>query len=216
MSLNFQFAEEKTRHRLLCVVLPLPATSRSLVLGGSFLDVTETCTRNLHRMKRVFSSLACISLNLLGGQQDFVSGYLNGKETLAVPDTGSDIMAISRGYAKKLGLKVYRKPHHRSKIQFIDGSKAMTDGVVRDVPWQFRPGEAPITCDFHVIRRLPMRAILSNALIDEFRVFSKYGDRIGRPASARHEHSGVFGISLVERCLDEILSLSESFNNDSK
>ncbi|KAK6957120.1 hypothetical protein Daesc_002405 [Daldinia eschscholtzii] len=214
VNLQYQFAGEKTIYQLPCVVLPLPTASYDVILGGGFLKVTETCTSHIYRMKRVFSSLGRISLNLIGGQQEFVSGYLNGRECLAVPDTGSDIMVVSRGYAKKLGLKIYKKSHYRSKVQFIDGSKVMTDGIARDVRWQFRAGEAPIRCDFHVIRRLPVRAILSNALIDEFNVFSKYHDRIGQPKSTYDEHCGIFGIALIERCRKEIRSLSESFTED--
>ncbi|OTA93463.1 hypothetical protein M434DRAFT_11628 [Hypoxylon sp. CO27-5] len=212
--LQYQFAGEKTVHQLPCAILPLPATSHDLILGGSFLKITETYTRYIHRLKRVFPSLGRISLNLIGDQQEFLSGYLNDKQCMAVPDTGSDIMVMSRRYAKKLGLKIYHKRHYRSKVQFIDGSEVMTDGMVKDVRWQFRPDEAPIRCDFHVIRRLPVRVILSNALIDEFNVFSRYHDRIGPPESTCNEHCGIFGISLVESCREEIRSLSEIFIED--
>ncbi|KAI1799905.1 hypothetical protein F4811DRAFT_567650 [Daldinia bambusicola] len=214
VSLRYQFAGEETVYKLICVVLHLPSTSDDLILGGSFLKSTETFTNYRHRIKRVFPSLRKISLNLIGGQQEFLSGYLNGEECLAVPDTGSDIMAMSRDHAERLGLKIYNESHYRSKVQLIDGSEAITDGIVKDVRWQFRPGENPIRCDFHVIRKLPVKAILSSALIDEFNVFSKYQDRIGRPKSACGEENGIYGIALIERYRGEIRSLSESFRED--
>ncbi|KAH9908517.1 E1-E2 ATPase-domain-containing protein [Xylariomycetidae sp. FL2044] len=210
---QFKFAGEDGIREILCTIMPV--ANYDLVLGGSFLKVTNTFTKHRDRLTRIFSCPLRILLNLIGSQQDVVAGFLNGQQCLAVPDSGSDIMALSRGYAKRLGLKVYRGAQYRSKIQFIDGSKTVTDGIVKGVKWQFRPGEAPIKCDFHVIRRLPVRVILSNALIDEYDVFSKYSDRIGQhdPKGAHHR-SGVYGISLVERCREELRNLSDSFVDD--
>ncbi|KAI1633640.1 hypothetical protein F4809DRAFT_622281 [Biscogniauxia mediterranea] len=71
----------------------------------------------------MFSKSRNISPNLVGGQQELVSGYVNGQKCLAIPDTGSDIMVLSRRYARRQGLKIYNNRNHRSKVQFVDGSQ---------------------------------------------------------------------------------------------
>lgn len=215
---RFQFAGEDEAHDILCAILP--NATRDLVLGNPFLKKTETLTRHAHRLIKVFSSSAgALCLNLAGGEHDFLRGWLHGRECLAVPDTGSDITAISRAFAAALGLKVHRKPRHRVWVRFLDGSEARTDGLVR-ASWQFRHGEEPLQCEFHVLGGLPVSAILGNGMIDEFGVFSRYRDRIGsaeegwRISGSKIFAGGIFGISLVERYKAEIRSLSESFIDD--
>ncbi|KAJ5020097.1 hypothetical protein K4K57_003508 [Colletotrichum sp. SAR 10_99] len=169
-----------------------------------------------HRIKRIIRCLANPSLNLIGAEQDFLGGYINGTECLAVPDTGSDVMAISLKHARKLGLKVHRRERHRTLVEFLDGSRVLTNGVAQ-ADWQFAYGEPTIRCDFHVIKGLPVDAILSNTLLDEHDAFGRYEERI---QSAEKLNStmglGIYGISLVEVCEQKLRSLSDSYLDDIK
>lgn len=91
-----------------------------------------------------------------------------------VPDTGSEIMAMSASYAAQLGLKILTDTRHRTKVQFVDGSKVLTDGLVKDVSWQFEQGDNPVLKDFHIIEALPVDAVVSIDFLDKYDVFSKY------------------------------------------
>ncbi|KAF4815487.1 hypothetical protein CGCTS75_v013038 [Colletotrichum tropicale] len=173
-------------------------------------------TRYAHRLKRILCSLAQPSLNLVGADQDLLGGYINGRECLAVPDTGSDIMVISLKRARQLGLKVHSKDQHRTLVEFLDGSRVRTNGIAQ-AEWQFAYGESPIRCDFHVIKGLPADAILNNTMLDEYDVFRQYEERIGSSESLQATvNLGIYGISLVEVCEQKIRSLSDSYLDDIK
>ena len=212
---TFRFGGEGKAYELSCVILE--KASHALVLGSKFLRLTETFTKYMHRLRRAIApvSLRLPSLNLIGDEQEAIPGYLNGLRCLGVPDSGSDLMVVSGAYAKAHGLEVHRGRRHRHMVEFIDGSRELTDGIVRNLAWQFHGGEPPIRCDFHVIDNLPVDAILSNTIIDEYNVFSEYDNRLVRLESADHK-SGVYNIRLAEKCRDEIAHLDDSFVQDSK
>ncbi|KFH48380.1 hypothetical protein ACRE_005590 [Hapsidospora chrysogenum ATCC 11550] len=210
---TFSFGGEGKAYELSCVILD--KASHALVLGSKFLRLTETFTKYMHRLRRAIApvSLRLPSLNLIGDEQEAIPGYLNGLRCLGVPDSGSDLMVVSGAYAKAHGLEVHRGRRHRHMVEFIDGSRELTDGLVRNLAWQFHGGEPPIRCDFHVIDNLPVDAILSNTIIDEYNVFSEYDNRLVRLESAGHK-SGVYNIRLAEKCRDEIAHLDDSFVQD--
>ncbi|KAF5496077.1 hypothetical protein CGCF413_v009008 [Colletotrichum fructicola] len=210
--LAFNFDGEEESHDLLCSILP--SATRDLVLGSVFLKATKTMTRYTHRLRRILCSLAQPSLNLVGADQDLLGGYINGRECLAVPDTGSDVMAISLKYAHRMGLEIHRKDRHRTQVEFLDGSRVRTKGIAQ-AKWQFAYGEPPVSCDFHVIKGLPVDAILNNTFLDEYDVFRRYEERIGASESLQSTASlGIYGISLVEVCEQKIRSLSDSYSDD--
>ncbi|KAE9583533.1 hypothetical protein CGMCC3_g411 [Colletotrichum fructicola] len=214
VQLAFNFDGEEETHDLLCSILP--GTTRDLVLGSVFLKATKTMTSYAHRVKRIFCKLAQPSLNLIGAEQDFLGGYINGRECLAVPDTGSDVMDISLKHARRLGLKVHRKARHRTLVEFLDGSRVRTKGIA-EAEWQFAYGEPIIRCDFHVIKGLPVDAVLNNTMLHEHDVFRQYEGRIGSSESLQSTASlGIYGISLVEVCEQKIRSLSDSYLDDIK
>ncbi|KAH6989500.1 hypothetical protein BKA56DRAFT_256692 [Ilyonectria sp. MPI-CAGE-AT-0026] len=206
----FKFKNEEKIHELSCVVLE--NVSYPLVLGSKFLKLTKTFTKHMHRLKRAFSKSTRISLKMFGEEQEFVSGYLNGSNCFAVPDSGSEIMAVSGAFARAHGLKVHRGPNHQHLMEFIDGSEALTDGVVKDLQWQFRLEDMPLRCDFHVIENLPVDAILSGALVDEHDVFSRYEDLLIDMDSLKG-NSGIYNIRLSE-IVQNIESLEGSFEHD--
>ena len=210
---SFQFGSEEKKHELSCIILE--KVSHALVLGSKFLRLTKTFKKHMNRLKRVFSSVSRFSFNLLGDEQEVIPGYLNGSSCYAVPDSGSDIMVVSGKYARAHGLKVHRRRRHRHRVEFIDGSRTLTDGIVKNLSWQFREGEEPIRCDFHVIDKLPVDAILSNAMIDEHNVFTEYDDLFVQ-VDLIEDQSGIYNIRLAEECREEIAQLEDTFVQDSK
>ncbi|KAH7015011.1 hypothetical protein EDB80DRAFT_864435 [Ilyonectria destructans] len=206
----FKFNKEEKIYELSCVVLE--NFSYPLVFGSKFLKLTKTFTKYIHRLKRAFSNSTRIPLNMFGEEQEFLSGYLNGSNCFAVPDLGSEITAVSGAFARAHGLKVHRGPNHQHLMEFIDGSKTLTDGVVKDLQWQFRLEDMPLLCDFHVIENLPVSAILSSALVDEHDVFSRYEDLLIDMDSLKG-NSGIYNIRLSE-IVQNIESLEGSFDRD--
>ncbi|ORY70318.1 uncharacterized protein BCR38DRAFT_421760 [Pseudomassariella vexata] len=209
---QFSFLGEKKVYMLSCLVLPM--AEDSLLLGSRFLRLTETFSKFKNRLKRIYSHDGRLSLNLLGDEHDFVSGYLNESQCLAIPDTGSDIMVISGAYAQECGLQIQRGARHKNLIRLIDGSEQLTDGIVNDLEWRFIWSETPIKCDFHVIDELPVNVILSSALVDERDVFAKYD-----VCFVEHDfidgEAGIYGISLVDwKKREDIRRLEDLYAED--
>lgn len=215
IEVRFKFTAESEIYNLPCVVLR--TCHQALVLGSKFLKDTMTLTKYFSkRVKRVVSGvLTRQSLNLLGGEHEMVSGYLNGHRSLILPDTGSDAMVISGNMAKRLKLKVLSRKRYKSTVQFIDGSQAVTDGMVRNVKLQIRPNEKPKVCKFHVIENLPVDAVLSNAMVEQLDIFSSYKDLLTR-SELQEDNGGIYGITLVERCKEELRHLEASYLEDSR
>lgn len=191
---RFTFSGERKQWDIDCVVLE--RCSHNLVLGSRFLQMTETLTKNmLRRLRKVFSSFP--SVCLLGGHQDRLSGYLNGTRTHVIPDTGSEIMAMSASHTAKLGLEVLSDAYHRTRVKFIDGTEGLTDGMVKSVRWQFATGGPPRVYDFHIINDLPVDAIVGVDFLHDLDVFSKYQDQITE-WSPDEDQAGIYGISLIK------------------
>lgn len=214
---KFNFQGENTTYPLTCVVMEDPV--HDLVLGSQFLGITKTLTKYQSRIRN--SSSDVLSLNLLGGQQDLLLGSCNGIGALVVPDTGSDLMVMSARYAKALRLKVHDDMSHREQVQFIDGSMALTDGLVKNVKWRFHSARngKPTKYDFHIFNNLPptVDAIVSNRFIDDHDVFNAHREWIYKDIQ---EDDGVYNIRLIkkrrkERCAD-IGSPDSHYLQDSK
>lgn len=210
---TFTFAGEKKDHDISCIILE--HAKHALVLGSKFLRLTRTLESHMHRLKKVVSNSTRLGFNLFGDEQEVLAGYLNGFSCMAVPDSGSDIMALSRSHAQACGFRIRRGKRHKQLVQLIDGSTMYTDGIVENMEWQFRSNEKPIRCNFHVIDNLPVDVILSGAMIDEYNIFTEYDDLIIQSDSL-DDQFGIYNIRLAEKCRAEIIKLESSFLQDSK
>ncbi|KAK1752744.1 hypothetical protein QBC47DRAFT_416364 [Echria macrotheca] len=104
-----------------------------VVLGRSFLDLTRTLTSFTHRI--ISRMRPCIRdgsrLFLLDeAPRDRLRCTVNGVETAAFPDTGSDLMLVSGDFARRNNFKVHRESRYRRDVQLIDGSIVRTEGMV--------------------------------------------------------------------------------------
>jgi len=153
----------------------LPGSVHDLALGNPFLRQSETLTTFKHRIKsrmRGLSSRLC--LNLLGRERQRLWGSLNGRRTLALPDTGSDLMLISRAYARRLNLKVDTDSATWLEVEFADGSTGQTSGIARREKWTV--GDKTVRCDFHVLDNLWVDLVLSNNYLFEMDIFTNHQD----------------------------------------
>ncbi|EON68007.1 hypothetical protein W97_07154 [Coniosporium apollinis CBS 100218] len=171
VSSPFAFKDEKTTYDRDFHVLP--RSIHDIVLGRSFLKATQTLTKFMHRLKK--KVVACSGLwkrlRLTGSPRQRVGGYLHGQWIGACPDTGSDVMVMSRSYAKQREFHVER---HTTCLEFLDGSFAYTDGVVRGVTWSWDGEDQSFECDFHVLDNLPCPVVLSSDFLFTQNAFSAY------------------------------------------
>lgn len=111
-----------------------------LVLGREFLDMTKVFTEFRDRIiKRI---RPCVRrgnhLFLLDeGPKNLIRCAINGAEASAFPDTGSDLMIASGGFARRHNLKVHRGEKYRRPVELIDGTVIRTDGMVLGAELQF-------------------------------------------------------------------------------
>ncbi|KAL4794541.1 hypothetical protein BDV19DRAFT_193252 [Aspergillus venezuelensis] len=166
----WKFADERGKHSVPCWVLP--KSTHQLILGNPFLTATKTLTKFRSRIKHELVTLSKrLRLQLLGENSQRLCGYLEGTGTLALPDTGSDVMFISRPYARKLGLTIEEAPESLLEVEFPDGSTGWTSGVVRDAEWTV--GNKSTRTDFYVLDSLCVDVILSNDYLFENDIFSE-------------------------------------------
>lgn len=172
VDLKWLFNGESAVHSIVCHVVENLA--HPLSLGMAFLEATSTLTTHKNRIIRGARKIAnkLFRLHLLGEGLGKIGGYLDGIPTLGLPDTGSDIMAISTALAKRRGWIIDSSPAHRVQVQFADGSTVFTRGLVSGLDWDFGNGEQPVNCDFYVIDDLPVDAVLSSDFVLELDLFS--------------------------------------------
>ena len=147
-----------------------------VVLGNKFLKLTKTLCQHHQRLKeRVLTKCSHIPrLCLLNSLNERIRGSINGISTNAYPDTGSDVMVISKREATRLNLYIDTDEASRTILQFADGSYHYTDGMVYDAEWQFGDGGTGIRCDLHVLDQLSCDLILSNEFLFDNQVFANY------------------------------------------
>jgi len=176
VSLPFLFEGEKSTFSRVFTVMP--NCLHDVILSHSFLRTTETLTKFSRRLKSKFvPSLHMPRLRLLGTPKQRIWGSINGRTVAAIPDTGSDVMLMSKRYARKLGLHISKGAAHKICLEFADGTLANTCGMVFGVEWRFgKQGSTSQSCDFHIMEDLPYKVILSNDFLFKSKAFSKFKD----------------------------------------
>jgi len=146
-----------------------------VIIGGKFLKFTQTLTKFARRIKaKLLPFPLRLGVRLLGSQRQRVWGSLDGERAVAVPDTGSDVMLVSTAYAMQRGFKISDQKDYRLELEFADGSRAFTRGLVKDVDWSFDDSDTSYQCDFHVLDNLSVDAVLSNDFLFDVNAFSEY------------------------------------------
>jgi len=157
----------------------LPRCVSNVILGGPFLSLTKTFTAFAHCVKRTVRNVLARRVLLLGGHQLRMGGWLNGQFTGALPDTGSDIMLLSRSYATARGFDIDDDPEYNVLLQLGDGSTAATSGRVKEITWLFgdqdgsRYGSIKM-CDFCIVDDLVCDVILSSDFLHHTQAFHDF------------------------------------------
>ena len=171
--LPWRFADEPKVFNILFSVLP--KCTHDVIIGGKFLKFTQTLTKFARRIKtKLLPFPPRLGVKLLGSQRQRVWGSLDGECAVAVPDTGSDVMLVSTAYAMQRGFKISGQKDCRSELEFANGSRAFTRGLVKDVDWSFNDSDTSYQCDFHVLDNLSVDVVLSNDFLFDVNAFSEY------------------------------------------
>ena len=158
-----------------------------VILGKEFLRATETFSRHVRRIKvAIVRSIRSIRRLLLVDHFKSITqtnermlGLINGRPVPGFADTCSDISIIKRSVARTLGLNILEGPAHRIEVEFVDGSRAFTTGLVKDVQWCFSASLSPKDMhgvDFHIMDDIPCAVILDKWLLWDNRAFIDYSD----------------------------------------
>ncbi|KAJ4325096.1 hypothetical protein N0V84_003640 [Fusarium piperis] len=156
----------------------LPTCRNDLILSGHFLRITKTLTKFKSRLKESLRhSLGTrLRLNLVGGERHRFWGKLNDEHTLALPDTGSDVMLMSTWWAECNNFNISKDPGHQLELELADGSTVFTSGIVRDATWSFGYSTRTIRSDFYLLDDLDVNVVFSNDFIFELDIYSEFAE----------------------------------------
>lgn len=170
VTLPWQFKGETPQHKILFHVLP--KSIHPVILGRIFLRATKCLDRKFaHRIQKKMTLCAQKNrLCFLGSRPGHTWGTLNGRRACALADTGSDVMIISRRFAKSLSLHVDTSPALFQLLEFADGSTRSTHGVVHDAVWSFGNGRS-YKSNFLLLDGMDSDVILSNDFLFENQIF---------------------------------------------
>jgi hypothetical protein len=128
-----------------------------IVLGMEFLEEAEVLTKHRHLLENCPADLHNLSSLLwIGSPKDDNSARsiknrlrcsLDGRDLVAVADTGSDLNIMSLPCAKREGFRIDTREEARTWVQFGDGSKSKTTGqvYVYNLSLDWRTTETPIS-----------------------------------------------------------------------
>jgi len=193
-----------------CAFYVLLKAATPIIMGLSFLEQTKTMTEHRERLVRVPTpALQALSVCSIDKPRWLLSCELNHRETLATPDSGSEIDLISPSFAAERGLTVY--PGEEA-IQMADGSIAITAGFVRvDMAVASSNASSPkshqksfITVDLLLLDSLSHDIIVSEDSLEELEVFTEHSSALV-PAP---QDSGPLGINRIRHlgAIDRIVS----------
>ena len=169
VELPWSFAGDSKVYKITCAVLT--KCTHELILGSSFRHSW------LNRIKAVFKPFAQLQgVRLVGSEQLRVEGELNSHTVNAVPDLGSDVNLLSERFARRCGLPIDRSLDRQAELEFVDGSRIVTNGVVDNISWRFGHHGESTKHKFFVLKDLPddVEAVLGNDLLYETDAFRRY------------------------------------------
>lgn len=155
VAVGFTFEGEEETYLLYCTIVG--TLEWAVIVGYDFLETTETLTRFCQRRIRevAASDLYCSPVRLVvesntvsDGRGARMEGFINGIRTTVVPDTGSTIIAMSTSYANRQGFEI--DTIYRKRMTFVDGSTALTRGVVKGT-WVFLDPNTDVGPRTHLI-----------------------------------------------------------------
>jgi hypothetical protein len=137
--------------------------AHEVVVGRMFLRETRTLDLFPGRLEDITNDQkAHLKINSVGKATEYIQCWLNGRPLLSLPDTGSDVNAISMDMSSSLGYRFYendsRTNNRRIQIEFADCSKMITRGHI-ELTIAFCP---PVECDLSTHRLVDLETLDGN------------------------------------------------------
>ncbi|PHH63907.1 hypothetical protein CDD81_5355 [Ophiocordyceps australis] len=210
--------ERKESHSLQCSIVP--GLEHDLVLPFEFLRDTETLSRHRHRLQQVpvhkENSLRYLDASSAGkhDKRARLRGFVGNKPCVAVPDTGSTIMAMSASYATMHDIDI--DVTQKSTVRFADGTKAITMGMAT-ATWAFEADRDPISYEWHILEGLEVDAVLSIEFIKRHNIFGgrDQDDLLDIDMVLDWDYWEIYGICQVAQSGDPLGKLADDFYTDS-
>lgn len=197
VSTPFRFKDETQTYLLTFHVLP--KCIHDIILGKPFLKATRTfsaLTNFDRRVKaRFVHGLRRHHLLYLGDSAPRFQGVINGVPEHALADLGAKLMVMDEDYALSMNLPI--SYGNRTELVFADGSTGYTSGTVKNVEWEFGPGNLESGSianlrrwktesskpsgirrdhylDFHILKNAPANVILSDSFLFSTNAYSEF------------------------------------------
>ncbi|SMQ48023.1 unnamed protein product [Zymoseptoria tritici ST99CH_3D7] len=179
--LPWMFNNEHRTHMVDFDVLASKYCNHAITLGGKFLSTTRTLTDFADRLVRKLRTTLTPRVSFQGGGQLRMVGSCVGRQTAALPDTGSDISLMSPTFASDLELDIDTSKKHRVIVELPGGRYVRTQGLVRHVEWRFGVRSAfedRHFLDFHIMDGLPSEVLLDCDFLLNTNAFGEHEDSL--------------------------------------
>ena len=191
--------------RLRCIFYVFQRLVTPLILGMSFLDETETLSKNRHRLEpRSYVPRGLVDVCGLNSPRRRLFCIAESQPILANADTGSEVNLISLAYVQKRGFCIEPITTAPSMVQFADGSTSALLGVVSlSIVFGNLEGRR-LNVVFHILEGLTCELLLGEDILNDNDVFRTYADAF----SLEDNKENVFEINTIVwfRSVEEFLS----------
>ncbi|KAF1842060.1 uncharacterized protein K460DRAFT_178202 [Cucurbitaria berberidis CBS 394.84] len=161
-----------------CIFYVLLRVATPIIMGMGFLEETKTMTEHRERLVRVpRPAFQALSVCSVGRPRKLMSCELDHMDTLATPDSGSEIDLISPIFAFERGLAIYPV---KEAIELADGSVAITTGYISAglsvgsgaTSESILDLKSTVKVDFFVLEGLAHDLIVGEDSLEELKVFT--------------------------------------------
>ncbi|RYN57749.1 hypothetical protein AA0118_g7632 [Alternaria tenuissima] len=193
-----------------CIFYILLKAATPIIMGLNFLEQTKTMTEHRDRLVRVpRPAYQALSVCSLDKPRRLLTCELDSKQTLATPDSGSEIDLMSFSFASERDFKVYPG---EEIIEVADGSISITSGFVR-TSLAITPTNVPnlstiprnyVTVDFFLLDSLSHDLIVGEDSLDRLQVFTDHQSAL----VCLPDGSGPLGLNRIRHlgAIDRIVS----------
>lgn len=204
-TLSWRFRDEDEPHLVRFHVIQNASCRYPIVLGGAFLWNSGTLTEHISRLRVAPRGQSSPRIFFQGSGHLRLSGICENRAVEMFPDLASDIPAMSRAFAREIGMSVDTSASSRVAVEVPGYRMIMTCGRVTDV--SLRLGRDVYQQAFYLIDGLPGDILLDAEFLTRTNAFMKYRDRITVTQQMDGDGQGVF---LVVKRIETAAKASKS------
>ena len=159
-----------------CMFFVFETLITPIIMGMSFLQETQTLSKNRHRLERLeFSSRAPVQSCFMNSPNQPLLCVLEGVPVLANADTGSNVNLISLAFAKYRGFSIIRL-EEECGVQFANGEISRLCGELSLTVVVGALQGMKFDLEFFVTENLSIPVVLGDEMLYDSGVFEMYED----------------------------------------